>query len=102
MRVATARPRPETPPVTMARIESDCMRNPGRRKPGIFTVMVACPGEAAGIPDSVWERLRPRARAPSPAKAGEGDLPDQREPWTPPPSLPLPSQGEEPRPRARG
>src|SRR3546814_1993968 len=31
---------------------------------------------------------------------GEGCLSDQREPWAPPPSLPLPSQGEGP--RARG
>src|SRR3546814_2751049 len=27
-------------------------------------------------------------------RAGEGCLLDQREPWAPPPSLPLPSQGE--------
>src|SRR3546814_13135032 len=33
-------------------------------------------------------------------RAGEGCLSDQRDPWAPPPSLPLPSQGEGP--RARG
>src|SRR3546814_4273103 len=46
MRVATARPRPETPPVTTARIESGCMRSPGKRKAGILTVMAECLGEA--------------------------------------------------------
>jgi cell division inhibitor SulA len=30
-------------------------------------------------------------------RVGEGCLPDHREPWAPPPNLPLPSQGEEPR-----
>src|SRR3546814_13528035 len=40
---------------------------------------------------------RRRGLAPSPAKAGEGwggVLLDQPGPWAPPPSLPLPSQGE--------
>src|SRR3546814_3457395 len=43
------------------------------------------------------ERLQPLALAPSPAKAGEGwgGVPSgSSEPWAPPPSLPLPSQGE--------
>src|SRR3546814_10402972 len=34
-------------------------------------------------------------------RAGEGCLLDQREPWAPPPSLPLPSQGEGPRQAGR-
>src|SRR3546814_9786153 len=38
-------------------------------------------------------RLPPLRRQ---GRAGEGCLPDQREPWAPPPSLPLPSQEEGP------
>src|SRR3546814_5667314 len=38
-------------------------------------------------------RLPPLRRQ---GRDGEGCLPDQREPWAPPPSLPLPSQEEGP------
>src|SRR3546814_148207 len=51
----------------------------------------------------------PLARAPTNARqpcwragrVGEGCLLDQLEPWAPPPSLPLPSQGEGPKQRSR-
>src|SRR3546814_10294425 len=46
------------------------------------------------------ERRKPRALPPPlrrQGRAGEGCPWDRREPWPPPPSLPLPSQGEGPR-----
>src|SRR3546814_3385741 len=64
MRVATARPRPETPPVTTARIESGCMRSPGKRKAGILTVMAGLRGVAGRLVglQPARELVRPQAR----------------------------------------
>src|SRR3546814_20221673 len=64
MRVATARPRPETPPVTTARLESGCMRSPGKRKAGILTVMAGLRGVAGRLVGLQPARglVRPQAR----------------------------------------